>query len=43
MPPVTRNSKTKPNVKTEPYSKENRRLEKRTALNIVTNNVSINK
>lgn len=42
MPPITRNQVKKSSLKTEPYSKENRPTEKRTALlDIIENNVSI--
>lgn len=44
MPPITRNqmkNSSLKNLKTEPYSKENRPTEKRTALLVIENNVSI--
>lgn len=42
MPPITRNQFKKSNLKNEPYSKENRLAERRTALlDLVENNVCI--
>lgn len=42
MPPITRNQLKKTNAMAEPYSKENRPLDRRTALlDIDANNVSI--
>lgn len=42
MPPITRNQFKKSSLKNEPYSKENRPAEKRTALlDLVENNVCI--
>lgn len=42
MPPITRNQFKKSSLKNEPYSKENRPAERRTALlDLVENNVCI--
>lgn len=42
MPPITRHQLKKTGLKTEPYSKENRPLDKRAALfDLVTNNVTV--
>lgn len=42
MPPITRNQLKKTGLKTEPYSKENRPLDRRAALlDLVTNNVTV--
>jgi len=42
MPPITRHQLKKNGLKTEPYSKENRPLDRRAALlDLVTNNVTV--
>lgn len=42
MPPITRHQLKKTGLKTEPYSKENRPLDRRAALlDLVTNNVTV--
>jgi len=40
MPPITRHQLKKTGLKTEPYSKENRPLDRRALLDLVSNDVS---